>query len=175
VLSVGSTLALADAPIDWDALFEAHRPRLLTIADLIVRDREDAADVVQRVFEKTYRERARLDPSLSPLGWLTRLTCNEAISVSRRRRRIAWLPLTGRERSTSYEDSTIDRVVVDRALKRLHPMHRAAVVLFYLHGYNLSEIAAMLDVPRGTVASRLHRARSTLALLMSDHDLRRFP
>lgn len=173
VSSVATALPMVEGQIEWDVLFESQQQRLLTLAHLIVRNREDAADVVQRVFEKTYRHRHRLDPSLSPAAWLTRLTCNEAISLSRRRGHFTWLSLNGRERTASHEDSTIDHVLVDRALRRLRPKHRAVVVLFYLHGYSLAEIATMLGVPRGTVASRLHHARTTLASLMPDHDLRR--
>jgi RNA polymerase sigma-70 factor, ECF subfamily len=165
--SVAATMPTEEG-LDWDALFTAQRERLATLAGLILRDPEDAADVVQRVFEKAYRRRDRLDPWLSPAGWLTRATCNEAISLQRHKRLFKWLPLGNQLPTLAEADMSIDHLVVDRAMRALDAKHRAVVVLFYHHGYTLAEIAALLQIPRGTVASRLHHARTTLAAKLQD-------
>jgi RNA polymerase sigma-70 factor, ECF subfamily len=165
VTTLGSA-ALASERVDVAALFEQHHERLMTLATLVVRDPDGAADVVQRVFEKACRHRDRLDPNLNVAGWLTRLTCNEAISLSRRKRLFQWLPLRHDHVARSETTTLDDRLLVEAALRRISPKHRAVVVLFYWHGYNLAEIAEVLNVPRGTVASRLHHARNTLASLI---------
>jgi RNA polymerase sigma-70 factor (ECF subfamily) len=60
-------------------------------------------------------------------------------------------------------------LVVEDALRRLRPKHRAVVALHYLYGYGVDEIASILGVPRGTVASRLHHAREVLRAILEKH------
>lgn len=154
--------------VDWTAIVETYQDRLTGLALVVVGDRQDAADVVQTVFEKAYRARNRVDPSRPIEGWLVRITCNEALNVVRRKQLVRWWPLSGREALPSHADGAEDRVLVEHALTKLDAAHRAVVGLFYLYGYGIDEVAAMLHIPRGTVASRLHYARSTLQSLVQD-------
>jgi RNA polymerase sigma-70 factor (ECF subfamily) len=65
--------------------------------------------------------------------------------------------------------NVVDRLVLEDALRRLRPKHRAVVALHYHHGYGMDEIASILGVPRGTVASRLHHAREVLRAILEKH------
>lgn len=154
--------------VDWAAVVGTYQDRLTGLALIIVGDRQDAADVVQTVFEKAYRARDRVDPSRPIESWLVRITYNEALNVVRRKRLIRWWPLNGREVSPYQADATEDRLLVERALAKLDAKHRAVVGLHYLYGYGIDEVAAMLQIPRGTVASRLHYARTTLQSVVAN-------
>jgi len=153
--------------VAWEALYHAHRERLRRVAFVILRDAEAASDVTQTVFEKAFRHQEGLPEEQGVLqAWLTRVTCNEAITAARRRRALRWVPFSGSEAAQSRGLGTTDRIVVEDALARLNPNHRAVIALHYLQGYGVDEVAAILRIPRGTVASRLHHARMVLRRLL---------
>jgi RNA polymerase sigma-70 factor (ECF subfamily) len=104
-----------------------------------------------------------------PLGpWLHRIVVNRAIDWSRAR---ALRPETGAdtlpEPAAPAQDAAIGDELV-AALADLGPEHRAVVVLRHLLGYTPGEIAAMLELPRGTVNSRLRRALDALGLVLGE-------
>ena len=142
------------------------------IAYRILRDIERAQDAVQQAFLLAWRGLPRLrDPDrFSP--WLYRLLVNACYEELRRHRRwishVSVLPIDG----PSGPDPTVsvdDRDTLNRAFRRLTPEHRAVFVLHYHTGLPLTEIAAIVGVPVGTVKSRLHHAtRSLRAAIVAD-------
>jgi RNA polymerase sigma-70 factor (ECF subfamily) len=159
--------AMEEKPIvDWAATYAAQRDRLFGLALIILSDGTDAADAVQAAFEKALRHSDQLRSGAHPDAWLTRITCNEAISLARRRRIRRWVSFTDNEPIASQEGAIVDRMLVDEALARLNPKHRAVVALHYLDGYGIDDISTILSIPRGTVASRLHHAREVLRTIL---------
>jgi RNA polymerase sigma-70 factor, ECF subfamily len=155
--------------VDWTATYAAQRDRLYGLALVILRESNDASDAVQAAFEKALRYRGRLREGVAPDAWLARITCNEAISLARRRRIRRWMVLADYPDVAVEDGNTIDRLIVESALRRLRPKHRAVVGLHYVYGYSVDEIASILGVPRGTVASRLHHAREILRAILDKH------
>jgi RNA polymerase sigma-70 factor, ECF subfamily len=160
----------ARSEVDWTAIFAGQRQRLLGLAMVILQEGNDAADAVQSAFEKGFRHRDQLRAGVGPEAWLARITCNEAISLARRRRIRRWVSFGDSDEPGVHEEAAIlDRIVVEDALRHLRPKHRAVVALHYLHGYGIDEIGSILGIPRGTVASRLHHARETLRKKLAKH------
>ena len=149
---------------DQDAfavLVRASVDRLETAARLIVRDPELARDVVQESYLRAWRDlRGLRDPDKFD-GWLHRLTVNSCLeTLRRRRRRPIEIEITSLH-APSEPDATnlvADRDVIDQVLRRLDGPGRAIVVLHYYLGMPLTDVAAVLAIPVGTVKSRLHRA-----------------
>jgi len=157
----GSELAL-------DHLYRRHWPWAHRAAYLVVHDAAAAEDIAQEAFLSAIRSLDRFDRR-RPFGpWLNRIVVNRAIDWARARslRREtgaefdadaeaaeAVAPETG---SSVYSDELV------AALRQLSPDHRAVVVLRYLLDYTPGEIANTLDLPRGTVNSRLRRALDRL-------------
>lgn len=140
---------------DLEALFRAHWPRAHRAAYLVVHDSALAEDIAQEAFLAAIRNLDRFDRR-RPFGpWLHRIVVNRAIDASRARalRREVELPA---ERSEGTEPAPVDRTPL-AALATLPPEQRAVVVMRHLLGYTPGEIARALDVPRGTVNSRLRR------------------
>ena len=145
--------------------------RLDTAARLILRDPELARDAVQDGLFRAWRDlRSLRDPDRFD-AWIHRLTVNACLDLARRRKRrpieVEITPLF----SPSMPDHTswvADRALVDSVLRRLDERGRAIVVLHYFLGMPLTEVAATLGIPVGTVKSRLNRAlrdmRTTVAL-----------
>ena len=146
-----------------EALFRAHWGPAHRAAFLIVHDAAAAEDIAQEAFLAAIRALDRFDRR-RPFGpWLHRIVVNRAIDWSRARtlRREVAEPVEGEappERPTGWSDEVVS------ALAALDPDQRAAVVLRHLLEYTPGEIADLLDVPRGTINSRLRRALDRLAV-----------
>jgi RNA polymerase sigma-70 factor (ECF subfamily) len=142
---------------DLDSVFRAHRDWLVRRLALIVGDAEEARDLAQETFVRA-AERWPLADSTEPARWLSTVGVRLAIDERRRRRRWGFLDL--RETDATWA------MAVDpdlwRAMRRLDRRTRAAIVLTTLDGYSQEEVAALLDVPRGTVASWISRGRERL-------------
>jgi RNA polymerase sigma-70 factor (ECF subfamily) len=142
-------------------LYASHWPRAHRAAYLIVHDAAAAEDVAQEAFLAAIDALDRFDRR-RPFGpWLHRIVINRAIDWSRReglRRQLA-VAVANEERPAPVEAIGDDVMV---ALAELPVEQRAAVVLRYLLEYTPGEIARMLELPRGTVNSRLRRALDQL-------------
>ena len=149
---------VADRDGDWlDSAFRAHRDWLVRRLALIVGDAEEARDLAQETFVRAAEHWPLPDPT-EPARWLSTVGIRLAIDERRRRRRWGFLGL--RETDAQWAIS-IDPDLW-RALSRLDRRTRAAIVLTTLDGYSQEEVAAMLEVPRGTVASWISRGRERL-------------
>ena len=140
---------------DLEALFHAYWPRAHRAAYLVVHDSALAEDIAQEAFLAAIRNLDRFDRR-RPFGpWLHRIVVNRAIDAARARAVRDESELHERD-APADEHDPVDRSVLV-ALGALPPDQRAVVVLRHLLGYTPGEIARLLDVPRGTVNSRLRR------------------
>jgi RNA polymerase sigma-70 factor (ECF subfamily) len=151
--------AQAGSASDLEALFRSYWPSAWRAAFLVVHDAAAAEDIAQEAFLATIRNLDRFDRR-RPFGpWLHRIVVNRAIDWARARTLRAELELVDAAAPAASPDVGSD--VVD-ALSRLSPEHRAVIVLRHLLGYTPGEIARLLDLPRGTVNSRLRRGLDQL-------------
>jgi len=125
----------------------------------VVMEPAAAEDLTQETFVRAYRARHRYRPTAPPGAWLRRIGVNLAISYLRRQKLARFLParlyMTPDRRDYDRAEA---RNVVDKAMEALSPKLRAAVVLHYYEGLTREEIAEVLGVPAGTVASRIAKA-----------------
>jgi RNA polymerase sigma-70 factor, ECF subfamily len=147
--------AQAGSASDLEALFRAHWDHALRAAYLVVHDAAAAEDIAQEGFLAAVRNLDRFD-GRRPFGpWLHRIVVNRAIDAARARSVRAETSLD-ETLAAPAEAPPADRTVLI-ALSALPPEQRAVVVLRYLLEYTPGEIARLLDLPRGTVNSRLRR------------------
>jgi RNA polymerase sigma-70 factor, ECF subfamily len=150
-----------------EALFRVHWGPAHRAAFLIVRDAAAAEDIAQEAFLSAIRALDRFDRR-RPFGpWLHRIVVNRAIDWSRARtlRREVAEPVeteAPEERPEGWSEEIL------AALAMLDADQRAAVVLRHLLEYTPGEIADMLELPRGTVNSRLRRALDRLAVELEE-------
>jgi RNA polymerase sigma-70 factor, ECF subfamily len=146
-----------------EALFRVHWGQAHRAAFLIVHDSAAAEDIAQEAFLSAIRALDRFDRR-RPFGpWLHRIVVNRAIDWSRARtlRREVAEPVETAAPEEHLEGWSEEILA---ALAVLDADQRAAVVLRHLLEYTPGEIADMLDLPRGTVNSRLRRALDRLAV-----------
>jgi RNA polymerase sigma-70 factor (ECF subfamily) len=153
-----------DPATQFALLYEREYPNVYRTVRAIVLDPAEAEDLTQESFARAYRARAGYRPTAPPGAWLHRIAVNTAISHLRKRRLTRLLPVRLGPPATDdgeYARSEA-RSLCEAALADLKPEQRAAVVLFYLHDYSREEVAAILGIPSGTVASRIAKAMITM-------------
>lgn len=151
-------------------LYDEHRQMVYRTALAITGDPEAASDLLQDVFLRLHRFADRLDPQRPLEPWLYRMTTNLAYTWVKRNHR--WLRpleeladwLAGGDSNPAYAhvEQQDDWQQVQRAVSALPLQQRIVVVLYYLNDLSLQEISEILEVPVGTVKSRLHYGRNAL-------------
>ena len=144
--------------VDFEWVFRSAYPSVLRTAFLILHDTGRAEEVTQDAFLRLcerWRGIVRID---HPEAWVRQVAIRSAIRVAQRNRVMSLV-------SQVDEASAWDRlpdVDLARSIAALSPQQRAAVALFYLEEMSVGEVAAALDVPMGTVKTRLMHARTKL-------------
>jgi RNA polymerase sigma-70 factor, ECF subfamily len=149
---------------DFEALFREHWPRAYRAAYLVVHDGAAAEDIAQEAFLAAIRNLDRFDRR-RPFGpWLHRIVVNRAIDWARARALRAEVGEPALELAAGVAaNPTPYSQPVLAALAELSPEHRAVIVLRHLLEYTPGEISRLLELPRGTVNSRLRRGLDQLA------------
>jgi RNA polymerase sigma-70 factor (ECF subfamily) len=161
-------VAVAHVPT-WEEVARDHGRFLYTVAYRLTGNHEDAQDLVQEVLLRVRRGLATYEPG-SLEGWLSRITTNAFLDEMRRRKRRpldvvpevpeAKLAVDGDPEAALARTTLPDDI--QEALRELPEEYRAAIVLCDVLSYDYAEIARQLDVPIGTVRSRIHRGRAQL-------------
>ena len=153
---------------DLDAFAALAAPlygRLQRIAYAIVGDAGLAEDATQQAMLDVWRRLPSLRDPARFEAWCYRTLTNACASEGRRKRR--WMrvglshPITGSVASDPF-GATADRDLLDRAFERLSADQRTVVVLHYYADLTHERVAEVLDIPIGTVRSRIHRAMEAL-------------
>ena len=152
----------------FDELVLRYAERLWLLAFRMLDHREDAADAVQETFVSALRGAHRYRGESEVSTWLHRITVNACLDRIRRRRTRAVESLTGHDLPAPRDgiDDHLTRLTVADALATLPDGQRLAVVLVDVHGFSITETAAVLGVREGTIKSRCARARGRLAVLL---------
>jgi len=158
----------------FQQLYEHYRDRIFNLIYYSLRESQQAEDILQTVFLKVFQALPFFRAESSFLTWVYRVTLNECKNVKIRRR--FWVPLSEifdrpeerdpRPSSEMIHSSAVRAQALQEALMKLKPKHREVVVLKYLEELSYEEIAVILGVSTGTIASRLHRAMENLSSLL---------
>ncbi|MFV1958744.1 MAG: RNA polymerase sigma factor [Planctomycetota bacterium] len=159
--------SLDDDPAAFVALIERYAGPMAAVAWLVVRHGEDARDVVQQSFFEAWRGLSTLRDPARFGAWLRGIVVNTGRRVveKRRRTRQGTPPVAGRGGPDDPEEATMRnerRRSVSEALDRLDEAHREVVVLHYVQGLRVREVADLLDRPEGSVKRMLSEARLRL-------------
>ena len=149
-------------------LFKSVQDPLFRYIVSLVRDQHLAEDILQEVFIRIYRKLRWLQEPEAFRAWAYQIASREAFRYLKRERR--WTDQVRDEETLTAlasddHDSEFPRELVEtlpQLVGSLSPASRAVVVLFYLHEMSLVETAAVLDIPIGTVKSRLAYGLQTL-------------
>jgi RNA polymerase sigma-70 factor (ECF subfamily) len=156
-----------------EVLLRHHYDRIHAVCRRITGNPADAADATQNALIAVTRGLARFDSRSRFSSWTYRIAINCSLDELRRRARLPAMSLDDPDRAavpalTSGEgpESAVPRVDIEWALRRLEVKFRAPVVLRDMCGLDYAEIAEVLQLPPGTVRSRIARGRAALARLL---------
>ena len=155
----------------YGQIFRLHKDRAYGLAFHYTRNKEDAMDVVQDAFVRAYVKLDKFDVRREFGPWLLSIVRNLSIDLlrKRKRRRTDELPEVLPERSSrNRADRTLLRREIWDLLSELSAPQREIVFLKDYQGHSYAEIAAIMEIPMGTVMSRLHHARKNLARILKE-------
>lgn len=156
-----------------DVLLDRHADRIHAVCRRVVGNAHDALDATQEAMIAVARNIERFDGRAAFTTWIYRIATNAALDELRRRSRrpqpVETLP-EPTAAATPLDDRIGARLDIDAALALVPEDFRVAVVLRDLCDLDYAEIAAVLDVPPGTVRSRIARGRAALAQVLGNQD-----
>ncbi len=155
-------------------LYSATRPRLFNAVAHLVEPGL-AGEIVQRAFVRAWERLSDLAEDASFASWLRRIAVNLIHDHWRRERHLVEVPDDDSTQAIvdpgpdplALWESNCEASTLRRAIGELPPPFREAVVLHYLDDLPVEEVARILDVPRGTILSRLSRGRARLRLSLA--------
>jgi len=171
------TRAAGGDPAAFESLVKTYEKSVYTLALRLSRNREDAFDLSQEIFLRVFRSLPGFKGQAAFSTWLYRLAYNICLDHARKTGRRREQPLTkptedGSEQPMEWPDLRYSpeqqwekkelRTAVAKAMERLTPDQRAILTLREIQNFSYDEIAAVLNLPPGTVKSRLARAREAL-------------
>jgi RNA polymerase sigma-70 factor (ECF subfamily) len=158
-----------------DVLLARHVDRVHAVCRRVLGNEQDALDATQEALIAITRGIGSFDGRAQFTTWAYRVATNAALDEARRRARRPLPAESLPDRAESphdVADRVADAIDVDAALAAIPVEYRAAVALRDLAGLDYAEIAAVLELPAGTVRSRIARGRAALADRLADRDSR---
>lgn len=162
-------------PAAMRALIDQHRQRLFAFVWRMVRNHHDAEEICQDAFLKAFAAIDTFDENYRFSTWLFTIGYRLTLNVIRRRKPLSgdvdFTQMASDEDSAEQTAATSEEAqrlkdLIWRAVDRLTPPQKAAVLLFYRQQQSCHQIAEVLEIPVATVKSHLHRARSRLKDLL---------
>ncbi len=157
------------------ALFDLYHRRVFAIAFGVVKNQQDALDIVQEAFIKVHKHIGSFQGTSSFYTWLYRITMNLSIDHTRRARKLTEFDETVSKDGALAEGAALPQIAyenpaktvarqqlsesIQAALAELPEYHRAVILLREVEGMSYEEMAKVLRVPKGTIMSRLFHAR----------------
>jgi RNA polymerase sigma-70 factor (ECF subfamily) len=167
--------SLAGDAAAFGELVERHQTRVFNVALRVLGNADDAHDAAQDAFLTVFRKLSSFRGDAAFTTWMHRVTVNACYDILRKQRRQPVLRLASDEGHAppdtgppvpDHADETVGGIDAARALAEIPEEYRIVLVLADVHDLPYEEIARVLDVPIGTVKSRVHRGRLALARAM---------
>ncbi len=160
----------------FETLVRKYQKPIYNLALRVVRDPEDAEDIVQTVFIKAYEKLSSFDRSRQFFSWIYRIAVNESINFSKQRKRLdeyesGVTAVNSLTPEKSYHDQELSQRI-GRAISLLKMDYRLVLVLKHYHDMSYQEIGDILQIPEKTVKSRLFTARQLLKEILEKEGIR---
>lgn len=145
-------------------LIKEYEKQLYAIAFTILKNEADTEDAVCNAIEKGYEKLGQLRNPNKFKAWITIITRNEALQIKRKR-----VALPGNEKLEAMLEVTIDHHdELWDIVQKLQEEYRIVIVLYYYNELSIYEISKILNIPVGTVKSRMNRGRKILKETLND-------
>lgn len=150
---------------NFTKLIEDNKLRFYKTAKIILKNDDDIYDVLQEALISIYQKYDQLKNKEYFSTWATRIVINKCYDLLRKNKKNI-IPMDEKvEKDTKlaqYDEYEIDKYGIKEAMKTLNEDLKLIIILYYYNNYSVKEISQILDIPEGTVKSRLSKARETL-------------
>ena len=145
------------------------RDTLYRLSYGLLASEQDRLDAVQECLLKAWEKRRALRDAAFLRTWVTRILINECYAIGRKRRRMILVDRIPEHADARIVPPDADEDIHD-ALLSLPEKLRLPIMLHYMEGYGIKEIAGMLRIPQGTVATRLRSGKEKLREILGDEE-----
>lgn len=162
--------ALSGNRLAFERIVQQFEPAIARATMGMLGNIHDAEDVAQETFIRFYHSMKQYKGEAALGTYLTRIAINLSLNALKKRSKRRWLQLdnnTGSIADADHNKGKEEKEVIDWALKQLDPDFRSVIVVRLIQGYSTKETAEILEIPQGTVLSRLSRAQKKLKELLN--------
>lgn len=152
-------------------LIEEYKLPIYKTAKAILKDEDDVCDALQDTALSIYRNIKNLKDEKHFKTWVIRITINKCYDIIAKRKlndeKTSKIELNTTQIHDGFDNKLIEKTDLEEALNLLDQELKVATVLYYYNDLSISEISDILNIPKGTVKSRVHRAREKLYQILS--------
>jgi len=153
----------------FEYLMDINKESLYRTAFAYVKNEHDALDILQETVYKAYISIDKLKEPKYFKTWLTRILINNAINFINKTKKVVCITDNMINKSTYYESNVIDeKIDMLNSIEKLEENYRKIIILKYFQDLTITEIAEVLDWPKGTVKTYLNKALNKLRLFMNE-------
>lgn len=154
-----------DKEEQFTALIEENKLRFYKTAKIILKNDDDVYDVIQEALISIYRNYEQLENKEYFSTWATRIVINKCYDLLRKNKNNI-VPIDEKIENdrniAQYDEYEVDEYGIKEAMKYLNEDFKLIVILYYYDNYSIKEISQIVNIPEGTVKSRLSKAREIL-------------
>ena len=150
-------------PEAFERLINTVKVKLYKTGMAILKNDDDVCDAIQETLISAYKNFESLREKQYFDTWITRILINKCYDIIKKNKKVAYLNEQMEvEANESYYDRYKEDSTLERILSQINPELKLVTVLYYYDEFSVKEISEMLNIPEGTVKSRLARARDKM-------------
>ena len=158
-------------PETFESLINSMRVKLYKTAMAILKNDDDACDAIQETLMSAYKNFESLNNKSYFGTWITRILINKCYDIIKQNKKISSInEIMEKEENASYYDIYKEESLVENVLNKIDSDLKVVTVLYYYDEFSVNEIAEMLNIPEGTVKSRLSRSRDRIYELLKKEE-----
>lgn len=160
----------------FEQLIEENKIKMYKVAKSILKNEDDVCDAIQNALMSAYTNLSKLQNNQFFSTWLIRILINKSYDIANKNQRVYSNTNDIDEYNTNENlksyDSYDSESLIENVLNKIDDDLRTITILYYYNDYTVNEIAMILEIPEGTVKSRLSRARSKIyEIIKSEEEL----
>lgn len=154
----------------FNELIENNKLKMYKTAKAILNNEDDICDAIQETLISAYKNLNKLKENKFFSTWIIRILINKCYDIIAKNKKVGNVVDISEVQDVKTFDKYDSDSVVAKALNEIDEDLKVVTVLYYYDGFSVKEISEIIDIPEGTVKSRLSRAREKLYILLKDEE-----
>lgn len=156
----------------FEVLINSVKTKLYKTGMAILKNDDDVCDAIQETLFSAYKNLSTLQNQEYFSTWITRILINKCYDIIKKGQKLSYLndKIEANFQTDSYYDKYKEDSIVENVLEKIEPDLKLITVLYYYDEVSVREISEMLNIPEGTVKSRLSRARDKIYAILKEEE-----